>query len=190
MIEQHNSMSTHSCNFVGFIVVYEMFTDSRRMHIIPDMESRVLVERLYSYLLHHNRVVQTWMKFMLPPTLSAVSVAVIVSTFVSIRYTDLPLLLYIIFPYTAFTLMLVIFWMCYDTVLVVRASEDVMGRLLSHNAIYLRPLSRAERIKVLKRAKAMKVLEFPIGEFSEFSLTLPVNIWDEIINQVVFLLSL
>ena len=159
------------------------------MPVIADLESRALVERLYRYLQHHNRVVQVWVKFMLPPTISSVSVAVIVSTFVSIRFTELPLVFYVIFPYTAFTLMLVLFWACYDIVRLIRASEDVMGQLLSHNATYLRSMSRAERMKVLKRAKAMKILEFPIGEFSEFSLTLPVNIWDEIINQVVFLLS-
>ena len=149
----------------------------------------MLVERLYSYLLHHNRVAQTWLMFMFPPTLSSVSLAIIMPTFVSIRYTELPVMFYVIFPYTAFTLILVIFWFCYDTVLVIRASEGLMGQLLYHQAVYLRPLSTAERIKVLKRAKAMKVLEFPIGDFAEFSLTLPVSIWDEIVNQVLFLLS-
>ena len=161
---------------------------SRRIRLV-DLESRGLVERMYYYVLHHNRVVQTWLKFMLPPTLSGVSLTVIITAFVAIRYTELPLIFYVFYPYTAFTLMFVIFWMCYDTVLVVRASEDVMGQLLSHDAKYLRTMSRAERIKVLKRAKAMKVLEFPIGDFSEFSLNLPVNVWDEIINQVLFLLS-
>ena len=162
---------------------------SRRIPIV-DMESRALVERMYTYVLHHNRVVQTWMKFMLPPTLSGVSLAVIITTFVSIRYTELPLIFYIFYPNTAFNLMLIIFWMCYDTVLVVRASEDVMGQLLSHDVEYLRHMPRAQRNQVLKRAKGMKFLEFPIGDFSEFSLNLPVNVWDEILNQVVFLLTL
>ena len=155
-----------------------------------DMESRALVERMYYRVLHHNRVVQTWMKFMLSPTLSGVSLAVIITTFVSIRYTELPLIFYIFYHNTAFNLMLIIFWMCYDTVLVVRASEDVMGQLLAHDVAYLRHMPRAQRIQALKRAKGMKVLEFPIGDFSEFSLNLPVNVWDEILNQVVFLLTL
>ena len=45
-----------------------------------DMESPALVERMYSYALHHNRVVQNWWKFMLPPTLSGVSLGVIITT--------------------------------------------------------------------------------------------------------------
>ena len=112
---------------------------SRRVPIV-DMQSRALVERMYSYLLHHNRVVQIWFRFMLPPTVSSVSLGVIITTFVSIRYTELPLIFYVFYPYTAFTLMFVIFWVCYDTVLVVRASEHVMGQLLSHDVEYLRPM--------------------------------------------------
>ena len=153
------------------------------------MERRAVVERLYNYVQCHTRIAQNWMKFMLPPTISSVSTAVIVATFVSIRYTELPLFLYIFYPNTAFNLMFIIFWMCYDAVLLVRASEEIMGKLLSHDAEYLRPLPRAVRMEVLKRARAMKVLEFPLGDFADFSLNLPITIWDEILNQVFFLLS-
>ena len=155
------------------------------------MESRAVLERLYNYLQHHHRVVQNWIKLMVPAAILGASLGVIVTTFVSIRYTELPLIFYVFFPYTAFNLMFAIFWVCYDVVhIIVRASEDVMGTLLSQDAKYLRHMPRAGRLEVLKRARAMRVLEFPIGEFTDFSLTLPVNIWDEILNQVFFLLSL
>ena len=116
-------------------------------------------------------------------------VGVIFTTFVSIRYKELPTLFYVFYPNTAFNLMFVLFWMCYDAVLLIRASEDVLGKLVSHEAEYLRPMPRGTRIQVLKRAKAMRVLEIPIGDFSEFSLSLPATPWDEILNQVFFLLS-
>ena len=153
------------------------------------MESRAMVERLYNYVQCHHRVAHTWMKFMSPPTLAASSTTVIITTFVSIRYTELPLIFYIFFPNTAFNNMLIIFWVCYDVVLLIRASEDIMGQLLSHHADYLKPMPRAMRVRILKRARAMKVLEFPLGDFGEFSLNLPVAIWEEILNQVLFLLS-
>ena len=160
-----------------------------RKYTISDMESRAVVERLYNYCQLHNRVVHNWLKFMLPPTISGVSTAVIVTTFVSIRYTELPLIFYVFYPNSAFNLMFILFWMCYDMVRLIRASEYIIGQLLSHDAEYLKSMPRAVRIQVLKTARAMKPLEFPLGDFAEFSLNLPVTIWEEILNQVLFLLS-
>ena len=40
-----------------------------------------------------------------------------------------------------------------------------------------------------KRGKATRPLNYRIGEFMEFSLDVPMGIWDEILNQLVFLLS-
>ena len=154
-----------------------------------DMESRAVVERLYICLQYHFRVYIVWIKFQLPPTILSVSVAVIITAFVSIRYTDLPLILYIFYPNTASNIMLIVFWLCYDGVRLVRASEEIIGRLQSESAGYLRPLTRAGRSQVLKRAKVMKELEFPLGEFSEVTLNLPIAMWEEILNQVLFLLS-
>ena len=153
------------------------------------MEGRAVVERLYICLVHHFRVYSVWFKFQGPPTILSVSVAVIITAFVSIRYTDLPLILYIFYPNTAFNLMLIVFWLFYDTVRIVRASDEIIGRLQSENAGYLRPLPRAMRIQVLKRAKVMKEIEFPLGNYSEVTLNLPIAMWEEILNQVLFLLS-
>ena len=153
------------------------------------MEGRAVVERLYIFLQYQFRVYTTWLKFQLPPTILSVSVAVIITAFVSIRYTDLPLILYIFYPNTAFNLMLIVFWLCYDCVRVTRASEEIIGRLQSENAGYFRPFPRAERIQVLKRAKIMKEFEFPLGTYSEVTLNLPIAMWEEILNQVLFLLS-
>ena len=158
---------------------------------MKDLESRALVQRLYNNLLHHNRVIQNWAKLMCPLAISSVSLGVIVAAFISIHYMDqLPLYIYVFFPYVAFTLMLVIFWLCYDAVRLLRASQSVLSSLLAQDVQYMCGLSRAERLQLLKRARAIKELECPIGVFTEFSLSLPVNVWHEIINQVVFLLSL
>ena len=156
---------------------------------ITDIDVRAKVERLYICYELLNRINYTWLKFMLPPTIFGVSLTVIVTTFVSIRYTELPFMYYIFFANTAFTLMLIIFWLCYDALLITRDSEDIMSQLLSFEAPYLRSVSKAGRIRVMKRAKAMRVIEFPIGEFADFSISLPIVLWEEILNQVLFLLS-
>ena len=37
--------------------------------------------------------------------------------------------------------------------------------------------------------KALRVTQIPFGEFADYSINLPDAIWDEILNQVVCLLS-
>ena len=153
------------------------------------MESRAKLERLYICSELYNRTCGVWVKFMMPPTIFSVSLAIIVTTFVSLRYTELPFIFYIFFPNTAFTLLLIIFWLSYDEVLITRDSEDILGQLWSYEAPYLRSMPKSRRAKIMKRAKAMRVLEFPIGEFADFSLSFPITVWDEILNQVLFLLT-
>ena len=91
---------------------------------------------------------------------------------------------------TTIILLAIMFWQIYDVFLLTRDSEDIMRHLLSYDAPYLRPMPKALRTQVLKRAKAMRVLEFPVGEFADFNMNLPIAMWDEILNQVLFLLSL
>lgn len=154
------------------------------------MDVRAKMEHLYICHELYNRVCYVWVKFMLPPTIFGVSLTIIVTTFISIRYTELPFMYYIFFANTAFTLMLIIFWLSYDLVLITRDSEDIMSQLLSYEAQHLRHMSKRERTEAMKRAKAMRVIEFPIGEFADFAISVPVAIWEEILNQVLFLLEL
>ena len=156
---------------------------------ITDLEVRAKVERVYICFELYNRVCYVWEKFMFPPTIFSVSLTIIVTGFVSIRYTGLPFMYYIFFPNTAFTLMLIIFWLSYDGVLLTRDFEDILGQLWSYEAPYLQSMPKIERTKVMKRAKAMRVVEVPIGEFADFTIMLPITIWEEVLNQILFLLS-
>ena len=81
--------------------------------------------------------------------------------------------------------MLLIFWQSYDMFRTIRASEDILG----HHAAYFQGITRAERIEMMKRSKAMRPVVFSLAD-SQFSLNLPINAWDEILNQILFLLSL
>ena len=160
-----------------------------RRYAVKDMESRAVLERMYIYLEHQLRLYTVWIKLELPPTMLAVAIAITISAFVSICYTDLPPIIYLVYPNTAFTLMLMIFWICYDGVRIMRASGEVIDGPRSANAGYLRPSSRAMRMQVLKRAKVMREIEFAVGEFTIVTLNLPIAVWEEILNQVLFLLS-
>ena len=153
------------------------------------MERRAKVEKMYLQLTLFNRVVHVWLRLVLPPAVFAISSTVIITLFVTIRYTQLPLMFYIIFPYVGLTVIFMMFWQFYDVIRILRAAENILEPLWSHEAPYLKRLSKVERTKVLKKAKAMRPLVFPIGD-SEFSINVPIMTWEEILNQMVFLLSL
>ena len=153
------------------------------------MDTRRNAEHLYICAELFHQAFSRWVKVMFPPTLIGLSVTIILTTFVAIRYINLPLFPYIFFPYTAFTLMVIIFWISYDAVVVTRSFEDVLGQLLSYESAYLGKMSRTERVQLIKRARAMRSVTFPIGEFADVSISFPFAIWDEILNQVLFLLS-
>ena len=94
-----------------------------------------------------------------------------------------------VYPNTACNLMLMISWVCYDGVRIMRAPGEVIDGLWLANAGYLCALPRAVRIQVLKRAKVMREIEFAVGEFTIVTLNLPIAVWEEVLNQVLFLLS-
>ena len=153
------------------------------------MKSRRRLEQMYVKLELFHRIGQVWIRFYFPPFLVALSTSVIQAAVVTIRYTELPLIVYILYPFSAITLMLIIFWQSYDMLRIIRASEDILGGLWKHEAPYFHGMTRAKRIETMKRSKAMRPLGFPVAD-SEFSLNLPIDTWNEIVNQTLFLLSL
>ena len=163
---------------------------NRKIHV-RDLESQAVVERLYICLELHLRITQGWMRFELVPTVFGAVTGVLAASYATIRYSQLlPAYLYIMFPLIAVVLISSIFWIFYDAVVVVRASEEiVLPTLRSYEAEPLKQLSRAEKVKALKRVRAMQVLRFPIGNFISFSLKVPVVIWDEVLSQLILLLS-
>lgn len=92
-----------------------------------------------------------------------------VSKFGSIRHTELPLYLYVMFPYVGFTIIANLFLLG-TCQLFTCDSEDIRGRLLSYGSQCLRHMSRHERKCVLMGAKAFRLTEFPIGEFTDYTL--------------------
>ena len=138
----------------------------------------------------YNRICFVWVKFAWPPVLFSIAVTIVNATFVSIRYTDLPFIYYMIYPTSAVGLGIIIFLGCYELVITSRDSEEILGQLRSLDAPYLRGMPIAARKRLLKRGRALRAIELPVGEFADFSLTVPIALWDEMVNQLMFLLSL
>ena len=70
------------------------------------------------------------------------------------------------------------------------APRDIVGILTSTADINVRTLPLNERTYFGRKARATKALGFRMGNVGNFSLDVPVVMWEEIWNQLLFLLSL
>ena len=116
--------------------------------------------------------------------------AVALGMYISIRHTQLPVFIYCLFPYVAVLFLVEIFDLCHDGILTIRASEDVLSRLRSTENGYLYRLPMEERMSIQKRGKALRPAFFSVGNYTQFNFDVPVGVWEEILNQTVFLLTL
>ena len=98
--------------------------------------------------------------------------------------------LYWVYPTTGVVLLFQIFGFAYDVVCVQQDSEEIVEKLQGLASPSLRALTLEEKRKVLKRSKAVTPLPFRVGAFTDYSLVVPLAAWDEIWNQLFFLLSL
>ena len=81
--------------------------------------------------------------------------------------------------------------MGHDGIMTIQASENTLGSLRCTENPYLLSLPMKERMAILRRAKALRPAFFSVGDFTdEFNVDVPVGVWEEILNQLVFLLTL
>ena len=123
-------------------------------------------------------------------TVFSVSVAITQALYVTCRPTAMPLIIYLAYPLVATVPLFVIFRICYDAVAVKRAGDEVLGNLQSKTASYFSRLKPAEKREMMRRARALRPVCMEMGSFTEITLEVFMSIWDEILNQLVFLLSL
>ena len=154
------------------------------------MESSLALWKEYKRLEIFHVVAAEYTRFYLVPTLLSCSVLVIVAVFVCIRAVGLPWWLYLFFVSSSLTVLFLTFWLPYQLVLALRASEDIVGVLTSIKDVYSAELSWNDRKYLAKKARATRTLGYRTGDFGNFSLDVPVVMWDEILNQLLFLLSL
>ena len=111
------------------------------------------------------------------------------SLYVSIRLTTLPWYIYSGFPYLGIGQLILLFSIAYDIVLMTRSSEAVLEDLQSTGHVSLRGLSLSTKRNILKRAKACRPYVLSVYCFTNYSLTVPVVVWEEILNQLFCLLT-
>ena len=155
-----------------------------------DLASRRKVERLYVCLQIYHHAHCSWWNWTLPSTYFALSSTVILAMYIGVRHTELPWYLYWVFWLAGVGVLLQIFGVGYDVMLAKEDSEEIVGQLQSSAGTALQIFSLDEKRKILKRSKAMTGLQFGIAGLANYSWAVPLGAWDEILNQLLFLLSL
>ena len=157
---------------------------------IHEKEGWMEVERMYRCMKIYNIIYMKWLKFVIAPAVFSACVTIAVTLYITCRPTAMPLIIYFAFPLSAATVLFVIFRICYDAVVTKRAGDGVLGNLQSRTAGYFSRLTQVEKREMRRRAKALHPVYIGIGEFSEITLEVSMSMWDEILNQLLFLLSL
>ena len=72
-----------------------------------------------------------------------------------------------------------------------RSGDEVLSRLQSRTAGVYRTLREpAEKREFMSSSRALQPVRLAIGEFTEATLGVVVSIWEEVLNQLLFLLAL
>ena len=159
---------------------------------ITKLERRKVVESLYIAFQVQNKLYDDWFGPALFSILFSLGCAVVISLYFPLKHPDLPGFIILVFVTMAVFIMAVVFWLCFDEVTVIRNSEEVIAEL------QLRPqvsrfgeseFSVVQMERFLKRAKALRSFRISVGTFGDFNLEVPIIMWEEILNQLVLLLS-
>ena len=145
------------------------------------------VYRLYRVMQLYNGIFMSWMKHVSTLALLSTNCALIVLLYVTIRPSDLPFFVYIWFPIVAVLLQITTGWLFYDAVVTKRSVAEIVENLDSFKArMRMRPKYYAI---MTRRLKSLRPPVITVGECAEVTLEVPVNIWDEVLNQLLFLLA-
>ena len=168
-----------------------IFWVPRRRTSIAKLERRKKVESMYVTFQVHNMVYNDWVRPAMFPLLLSLGCAVVICVYFPLKHHELPGFITLVFVTMAAFIMAVVFWHCFDEVTVIRNSEGVVGELQSRPAgsAWETEFSAIQMERFLKRAKALRPFCIGVGTFGQFDLEVPAIMWEEILNQLVFLLS-
>ena len=129
-------------------------------------------------------------KVLSPAMLLAGCAEIIMGTFMSLTNLQSSLLLQGLYASSAALCVAILFEQIYECVCFTEKSRQIIERLLSLEQPHLRGMTRKEREAVVKKAKAFRPIMIPIGGFCHVSMAVIEVSWEEMLNEVLFLLSM
>ena len=157
---------------------------------VVTVEDRISLWRKYLHLQVFNQLCRVWVKLMSPPTTFSLTSSIIIWFYVTIRNEGVPVTLTLIFFCVGISIFAIFFWLLYEVIMVKRAADRILATLTSTEDGNYKDFSPQQKRYINKRGKATRAIGYRIGDFMEISLDVPLGIWDEILNQLLFLLSL
>ena len=187
------SITTYTIN-MGHLVIGVFKTYWAELGTIPieNVQSRKVVEMLYVELQILNVVGNQIIHHMLPCAMLACGSAIVTCLFIFLKHYDQSTIAMLVSTSSGcvgITCLLVMIWMAYDTLVVLRMSEQVLAKLKFKADPFLREMTELDRLGFLKRALAFRPLLVSVGQFTNFNLGVTVALCEEIINQLLMLLA-
>lgn len=156
---------------------------------VSSAESWMALRRKYFQLQVYASNFNSWVKFMIVPSIFSISSTIVVAIYATVKLTDVPILIHMGFAWIGFSFLIFLFWFGFELLVFIQSSEAIVATLASKDQ-YLLELERDERLYLIKFAKATRELGFNIGEFTNYSIDVLIAIWEELLNQILFLFSL
>ena len=138
----------------------------------------------------YHRLHCDWWYWTLPYHILSLSATAVLGMYVGIRHTELPWYLYWIYWIAGFGVLLLLVGVGHDIMFAKIESERIVEFLKSPVSGGLEKFSSAERKMILKRSEALHSLQFRIAAFAVYSWAVPWRTWVEILNQLLFFLTL
>src|SRR4051794_23756993 len=95
----------------------------RRTMPLSTVGERIMLEKMFICGQIYNKILDGWYKYVEPPSLFVGGALIVVGLYVSLRYTHLPIIIYLLFPYITVVFAVVMFDLCYEGWVVIRTSE-------------------------------------------------------------------
>ena len=158
---------------------------------VRGLRRREMLMRAYIQLEIYTRVTNEWVQVVLAPTFFMIGGAVVLFLYVPLAHSELlPGLLNAGLAYLAAMTAAVLIWASTDCLEVTRDSEAVISSLNSKPISSRLPFIALRQAELLKRAKALRPVAHPVGSFGNITISVPVVFVEEILNQLLLLLSL
>ena len=148
------------------------------------------MEQLYGTMWVYGSALSAVSKVIIPTMLLSGGIGIVMMTFLSLRNFNMPTFLFLCVSSTALAGSLVMFGQIYEAVCITRASQAIISRMLSAEELDLKLMTKSERDEIMRRAKAFRLVQAPIGDFGYVSMSVFMACCEEILSQVLFLLSL
>lgn len=157
---------------------------------MANIRDRQSVEQLYVNLLLSRNLTAEFLRIILGPYVFAGFLGIVIATFVTVKHSKMPIYVYAFFPVAAAAGLMIQFLNIYGGMYVIRICNNILRRLLSADHACLTRLPRKDRQLFMLKARSLRPVSLPLGDFAKFSLSSMWNLSKEIVNQVLLLLSL